>query len=469
MKNNLVCLFILLVLISGCASVGPNYIQPPLPKPNYSDVLQKDGEKSKITQTALAAWWDTLDDPILTDLIHTAVTNSLDIREAQASVRAARARLGISRAKLFPQLDANANYNKSGASDNTVFSIGETELYQAGFDASWEIDIFGGTRRNVEAARADLQSQEENLKAVWVSLAGEIAQSYISLRTIQTQLRVAESNLATQAETLEILQASYESGLIDELAVQQAHYNLERTRSTIPALRGGMESAMNSLAVLTGAMPGALHERLREARPIPVAPLKRVTGIPANALRQRPDVRKMERQLAAQTARIGVATADLYPKFRLIGSIGLESIDADSLFSSDSNTWSFGPGMTWPIFHAGSIRNNIKAQTAVQEQMLARYEKTLLAAVKEVRDALVDFAEEQNRRQALVAAVQAAQGAEEVARDKYKNGLVDFMNVLDTQRSLLSLQDELARSEGAISINLVRLYKALGGGWTVMK
>jgi len=302
-----------------------------------------------------------------------------------------------------------------------------------------------------------------------VSLAGAVARNYVALRTYQARLQVAESNLSAQEETYELLESLYESGLRDALAVQQARYIMENTRALIPPMRSGIETAMNSLAVLTGAMPGDLRAQLSEVKPIPVASLKVVTGIPANALRQRPDIRMAERALAAQTARIGEAEAELYPKFFLTGSIGLESIKSATLFETDSGAWNIGPSVSWPIFHAGAIRKNIKVQTELQEQYLAAYENTVLTAVQEVREALVDYAEEQQRREALTRAVDAARNALEVAQDQYKNGLSDFNSVLDAQRSLLTYQEQLALSEGVISVNLVRLYKSLGGGWGPMQ
>jgi NodT family efflux transporter outer membrane factor (OMF) lipoprotein len=259
-----------------------------------------------------------------------------------------------------------------------------------------------------------------------------------------------------------------EAGLADELAVQQARYNVEQTRATIPTLRTSLESAMNTLAVLTGTMPGTLHERLAATRPIPVGSLKMLTGIPANTLRQRPDIRVAERRLAAQAAQIGVATADLYPKFYLLGSIGWESLESSTFMSSHSMAWSFGPRVSWPIFHGGSIRGNIEAQEALHEQLLAAYEKTVLIAAQEVRDALVAYAQEQQRRDTLLVAIEAAQAAEEIAQDQYRSGLTDFNNVLDAQRSLFSFEESLAVSEAAVTTNLVRLYKALGGGWQSM-
>jgi NodT family efflux transporter outer membrane factor (OMF) lipoprotein len=258
----------------------------------------------------------------------------------------------------------------------------------------------------------------------------------------------------------------YQAGLSDELAVQQARYNLENTRSQIPTLRTGLEEAMNRIAVLLGEQPGKIHEEVKKQVPIPVTPLKVAVGVPADVLRRRPDIRRAERQLAAQTARIGVATADLYPKFTLSGSIGLEALSLRNLSSSGTWTLSGGPGITWAIFKAGAIRQNIEVQSALQEQYLIAYEGAVLSALGEVENALVAYAEEQQRRQSLSEATQAAQKAVELAQHKFQAGLTDFSNVLDAQRSLLSFQDQLAQSDGTVTSNLVGLYKALGGGWT---
>jgi len=257
-----------------------------------------------------------------------------------------------------------------------------------------------------------------------------------------------------------------QAGLSDDLAVQQAHYNLESTRSQIPALRTGLEEAKNNLAVLLGEQPGKLHGNLEELKPVSSVTLAIAVGVPANILRQRPDIRRAERQLAAQTARIGVAKAELYPKFTLSGSIGLEAFSSSNLFTSGSRTASGGAGVTWRIFDAGAIRRNIEVQTALQEQYLMAYEAAILSSLKEVENALTAYAEEEQRRQALQKAVQAAQQAAEQAGYKYQSGLAAFDSVLEAQRSLLTFQDELARSDGTVLSNLIRLYKALGGGWT---
>ena len=458
-KNKLHLLVILLVpfLFGGCLSVGPDYKAPEQP--------QLSGEPVELP----AEWWAALDDPELTALVGEALQNNYDLKAAVAAVRSARAQLGIAQAAYGPQLDASGGYTRSKAGDEVANKAGERDLYRGGFDASWEIDLFGGTRRSVEASMAALKAQEAGQADVQVSLAAETAQSYVQLRAGQQLLRVARSNLQIQQETYDMLKSRFESGLIDELAMQQARYNLESTRAAIPSLETGVEQSLNALAVLTGVLPGSLHERLGEEKEIPVVSAQAVTGIPADLLRRRPDVRKAERQLAAQTARIGVAKSDLYPKLALNGSIGLESLHASGFGDAGGDFYSVGPGVRWAIFHMGSIRNNIKVQEAAQEQVLAAYEKTVLTAVKETRDALRAFENEQQRMQSLEGAVDAAQTAALLADDQYKNGLIDFSKMLDSQRAQLIFEAQLVQSRSAITQNLIQLYKALGGGWQPME
>jgi NodT family efflux transporter outer membrane factor (OMF) lipoprotein len=319
----------------------------------------------------------------------------------------------------------------------------------------------------VEAAEADLQASREELRGVLVSLLGEVALNYVEVRTIQSQLRIAQSNLKTQEETYQLVRWRYEAGLTDKLAVEQARYNLESTRSQIPTLRTGLEEAKNRLAVLLGEPSGRVQKELEEPKSIPVPSLKVAVGVPADVLRQRPDIRRAERQLAAQTARIGVATAELYPKLTLSGSIGLETLSLGHPASGVASL-SGGPKITWAIFKAGAIRQNIEVQSALQEQYLISYQTTVLSALEEVENALVAYAEEQSRLQSLKEAARAAEEAVELAGQKYQSGLTDFGDVLEAQRSLLSLQDQQVRSEGEIASNLVRLYKALGGGWATL-
>jgi len=420
----------------------------------------------EVDPKTLSAWWKTLDDTLLSSLVDRAVSGNLDLKKALSRVREARARRGIATADLFPTLNATGSATWSRSSKDT--GSGKTsELYSTNFDATWEVDIFGGVRRSIEAAEADVEASQEDLRNVLVSLLAEVALNYVEVRTLQARLAVAEANLKTQTETCELTQWRYEAGLSDELAVQQAKYNLESTRSQIPTIRTNMEEALNRIAILLGEQPGALHKELEKPEPIPVPPLRVAVGIPAELLRRRPDVRYAERQLAAQTARIGVAMADLYPKFTLNGSVGLEALSLNSL---SSGIWTLLgiPRITWTIFKAGAIRKNIEVQSALQEQALIQYEAAVLNALEEVENALVGYAEEQRKKNALREAADAAHKAVDLVLCKYQAGLTDFSNVLEAERSLLSFQEQLAQSDGTITSNLIRLYKALGGGWASM-
>lgn len=457
-----------LLMLNACATVGPNYVPPEPAAPEAWHTELKDGLRASATDPkTLAQWWTTLNDPTLSDIVEQAASGNLDLKLARSRVREARALRGISRAGLLPSADAAGAYQRGRSSDNS--GTGATgDLYNAGFDSGWELDVFGGLRRGIEAADADLAAEGENLRDVLVSLLAEAALNYVEARTFQTRLTVAEANLAAQQETYELISSRHAAGLSDELATQQARYNLEDTRSKIPTLRTGLEASQNRLAVLAGQSPGAVHGLLERRRPIPVTPPTVAVGVPAETLRRRPDIRRAERELAAQTARVGEATADLYPKFRLAGSIGLESISSTSLLDAASRTWSIGPSISWNLFDAGAIRQNIEVQDARQEQALIRYDAALLTALEEVENALTAYAEEQLRREFLFAATDAARKANQLSQDQYKAGLVDFSNVLDAQRSLLSFQDQLAASDGAVTANLITLYKTLGGGWSAM-
>jgi NodT family efflux transporter outer membrane factor (OMF) lipoprotein len=452
-----------LLSLAGCAAVGPNYkASEPNAPAGWHTELRQGLSAEETSPRQLASWWTTLNDPLLTSLIEQAVNNNLDLKQATAKVREARARRGISRAGMFPTLDTSGSATRSKSSG----SAASNSFYSVGFDAGWEVDIFGGVRRAVEAAEADLAASRENLRDVLVSLTAEVALNYLDTRTFQARLAVAEGNLTIQQQTFDLTQSRYEAGLDNELVLQQARYNLESTKAQIPTLRSGLEEAKNRLAVLTGKIPGSVHELLAQTRPIPVIPPTVAVGVPAETLRQRPDIRLAERNFAAQTARIGVATADLYPKFRLTGSIGLESIKSADLFKSASQTWNIGPSISWNLFDAGAIRQNIEVQSAIGEQYLLAYEATVLGALAEVENALTAYAEEQLRRERLVAAVDAARQAEALAANQYSAGLVDFTTVLNAQQSLLSFEDQLSQSDGAVTSNLIRLYKALGGGWS---
>jgi NodT family efflux transporter outer membrane factor (OMF) lipoprotein len=456
---------LMLFILSGCANIGPDYVRPDTPMPKAWHTPAKSGLAGEhLNKEALAEWWSILDDPVLTNLVESAVAENLGLKEAHARVREARARRGISLADRFPTIDAGGSARSSSSSEETG-SGSERELYAAGFDAAWELDVFGGIKRTVEAAEAELQASEEDLRDVLVSLLAEVALNYVDLRSFQTRLSVAEANLDAQNETYDITRWRRQAGLTTQLDVEQARYSLEQTRAQIPGLQTGLEQAKNRLAVLIGQHPGTLRDALAERKAIPVTPLEVAVGVPADILRRRPDIRRAERRLAAQTAQIGVAKADLYPRFSLLGSIGLEALAPGNLFSLGSRTHSIGSVVDWPLFDAGAIRSNIEVQSALQQQALIQYETAVLEALEDVENALVAYAKEQSRRQSLIEATEAARRAVDLAQTQYSSGLIEFANVLIAQQAVLSLQDQLAVSEGGVTSNLIALYKSLGGGW----
>lgn len=454
------------LILSGCITVGPDYVQPKTEIPGKWRNELKGGQTGEsLNSQNLSKWWTTLNDPILSGLIERTIANNPDTRKALAKIREQRARRNISNAGLFPTIDAEGSFSRRKGSEETGGGK-ETDFYSAGFDAGWELDLFGGKRRSVEASTADLQASNEELRDVLVSIIAEVALNYTEVRSLQIRIEVAEKNLLIQDETYRLAQLFYQAGLSDEIAVHQAKYNLENTRSGIPALKTALEEAMNRLAVLMGSNPGRVHSELNEHKPVPECRPELAVGIPADVLRQRPDIRKAERQLAAQTARVGAATAEMYPKINLTGSIGFESLTLDNLITGSSRAYSFGPRITWPVFRAGSIRSNIEVQSAIKEQYLIQYETAVLKALEEVENTIVAYMEEQNRRRSLNEAKLAALEAANLAQDRYRAGLTDFTRVLDAQRSLLSFEDQLIQSEGRIMSRLIGLYKALGGGWT---
>ena len=458
----------MMLLLAGCATVGPDYVPSEVSAPGlWSAQLEGGLTAGRVDAQALANWWSTLNDPLLTKLVERSIEGNLDLRQARNRVREARARRGISEADRFPTVDTTGSARLSRSSEETG-SGSERELYAAGFDATWELDLFGGIQRSIEAAEADLEASEEHLRDVLVTLVAEVALNYVEVRSFQARLSTAEANRDVQDETYKLVRSRFEAGLTSQLDVEQAKANLENTRSQIPTLEIRLEQAKNRLAVLLGDNPGSVHDELSSRQPIPVTPFEIAVGVPADVLRRRPDVRRAERELAAQTARIGVATAELYPKFTLLGSIGLEALSLGKLFSTGARFHGAGPRVTWAIFDAGRIRRSIEVQNALQEKALIEYEGAILTALEDVENALVAYAKEQVRRQSLMEASQASQRAVDLARNQYLSGLTDFQSVLDAQRSLLSLKDRLAESEGQVTSNLIMLYKALGGGWTCM-
>ncbi len=450
-------------LLGACA-VGPDYRSPQLPVPDEWHAVPATGVKADSPDSpTLASWWTVLNDPTLNQLVERALAENKSVKQAMARVVESRARRGVTAAGFWPTLGSSASASRS----DSDLSLEPQESYQAGLDAGWEIDLFGGQRRSLEASTAQLAASEADLRDVLVTLLGDVALSYVNVRTSQSRLSYAERNLESQREVVDIATWRAEAGLATVLDVEQAKSSYAQTRAGIPSLESTLAAAKNRLAVLTGQAPGALDEQLNERKPIPVAPVEIVSSVPADVMRRRPDIRAAERRLAAQTAQVGVATAQLYPSLSLSGSIGVASTVAADLFSAGVSSNRYGLSLNMPIFRAGALRQNIKAQNALVDQALATYESTVLAAYEEVENALTAWANEQRRHVALVDAAASARLASELALVQYNSGLVDFQTVLTADRQLISSEDALALSDGELTSNLVRLYKALGGGWSV--
>lgn len=458
--------------IGGCA-VGPDYRTPETATPDTWNALPETGVRVEGPEApSLAEWWTSFDDPMLATLIEQAIAHNKSVQQARARVVEARARRGAAAGPFFPSIDASAGATRTESDtrfvdpDEGVIARADDEIYSAGIDAGWELDIFGGQRRAFEAASATLGASEAELRDVLVTLLGDVALNYTTLRTTQARLEFAERNLAAQAELLDITRWRAEAGLATVLDVEQAETSYQQTRAQIPSLESNLVQAMNRLAVLTGQVPGALHDQLSARRPVPTAPAEIVAGVPADVVRRRPDIRAAERRVAAQSAQVGVATAALYPSFSLSGSIGLQSLSASDVLDG-SQTDRIGLSLRIPIFAGGALRQNLRAQYAVLDQAFAAYEEVVLAAFEEVENALTGWTNEQRRREALLLAVDAARRARELALVQYNSGLVDFQTVVTADRQLISLEDSLAVSEGELTSNLIRLYEAVGGGWSV--
>lgn len=471
--NHLSFVAVLAIIATGCA-VGPNYQRPAANVPAHWSEPLAGGETN--APASLTAWWKNFHDVELDSLINRAVQSNLDLQIAQARVREARAQYGFAAANLWPTIDASGSYSRTETSRHqpVLGSLPvpadvpfDNDVYQSGFDASWEIDVFGGKRRATEAAKAEVAAFEYGRRATVMTLLGEVARNYIDVRGYQRRLAIARENIQAQAEALDITQNRYTNGVSSDLDVQQAATLLATTKAEVPALQTALQASIHRLGVLLGQPPGALQEELAGTEPIPVAPPEVPVGLPSDLMLHRPDVQQAERQLAAATANIGVAKADLFPKFYLTGAAGFESISADDWFSAGSRFWSAGPTVQWKIFDAGRIRANIRVQNARQEQALAAYENTVLGAFEEVENNLVAYANEQIRRRSLEDAVTSSRKSLELANKLYTNGLTDFVNVLEAERSLYQAQDALVQSDRTVSTDVVALYKSLGGGWEI--
>ena len=509
--------------LAGCA-VGPAYVRPKVGVENTF----AERPPATNTNAPPAEWWKTFHDPELDRLIGLALNQNYDLQIATERMRESRFQRNIVAADLFPQMDADAGFAVSRGSSNVKLPLGgsssgaagglggssgsgagtsarraapkaqtssqsassgnasvannafndqlsplgkgglpgaTTELYQAGFDASWEIDVFGGKRRAVEAAAAQVGSAAESRHDLMVSLLAEVARNYLELRGTQRRLDIANATIAAQKEVLELTQSKRRAGLSTGLDVTRAAAQTATTLATIPPLQANLKRLTHALSTLVAEEPDALAGELATVRPLPVAPPEVPVGLPSQLVERRPDIRAAERGIAAANAQIGVATADLFPKFALIASAGLDSSQPQNLFDWGSRYFLLSPTVTWRIFDAGKIMANISLQKANEQEAELQYRNTILKALQEVEDSLVAYATEQTHRADLREAFNQDSEALGLARQQYDHGLVDFLSVLDAERTKLAAEDDLAQSSQRITTDLVALYKALGGGW----
>jgi NodT family efflux transporter outer membrane factor (OMF) lipoprotein len=485
MKNG--CLIFGLVisftlLLTGCA-VGPDYIRPEAPEPQKW--MEEKDPVIKSEPADFGRWWTVFNDPVLNTLVERAFQQNLPLQIAGIRILEARAQLGIAAGNLYPQSQAGKGiYTYTDVSKNTAnsqrgadFHFGNIDL---GFDATWELDFWGKFRRAVESDMGNLEASIASYDDILVTLTAEVARTYIFIRTQEMRLAIARENVKIQEQSLEIAETRFKEGDVTELDLQQARALLRDTQATIPRIQAGLRQNKNGLAILLGILPGELKELLEAPKLIPTVPAEVSVGVPSELLRRRPDIRLAERQLAAQSALIGVAKADLYPHFSLFGSIGLRASDSDvtaagspggssfsDLWDSDSIEFIGGPAFTWNIFNYGRIKNRVRVQDARFQQLVVNYQNTVLRAAQEVEDAMVAFLRSQDEVKFLSESVNAATRSVDISMIQYREGLVDYQRVLDTQRFQSQEQDLLTEIKGSVVLNFIAMFKALGGGWQI--
>ncbi len=455
----------LLLGVGGCA-VTPDYEEPVYQGPDsWQNAAAEDIQPEA---PVIRQWWRSFGDSLLDTLLVEAEESNLDLDMAVNRIREARAYHQIAGGQYWPQAGAYGGVNRTATPD-FYWPGGDnpTTNWEFGLSASWEFDVWGKNRRTRESTGAALQSSIEDYRDVLVSLYAEVASSYMEIRTLQMRLDFARDNLDSQRETLDIVLAREDAGLVPMLDVSQARSNLANTEATIPVLEIALEAALNRVCILLGKAPGSFDEQLKDHQKLPQPQTDLVLSLPAELLRRRPDVRRSERDLASQTARIGVATAELYPSFSLGGALVLKAPQFGDLGESSAFGWSFGPELKWNLFTGGKIRGQIKVEEARTQQLLASYEKTVLQALAEVENSLVSLRQEEIRRELLKTAAESAQQSVELVQTQYVSGLTDFQNYLDAQRVLFNQQDQLASSKGKVLANLINLNRALGGGWSL--
>jgi multidrug efflux system outer membrane protein len=518
LKIDLTILLASLMFLAGC-TVGPDFV-----KPNAS-VEKSFPELTSQTTTnpPPANWWKTFDDPELTKLMEEALRQNYDLEAAVVRIRESRFQRSIAAADMFPTVDADAGFAHSYGSKNVVLALhgssggsgssssssssastsgkarsqsaasgsaggsasandssfddqlnplgagglpgATTDLYQVGFDASWEIDVFGGKRRATEAANDELQAAIERQHDLTITLLAEVARDYFELRGFQQRLEIARKNLKDQNDIVELTRSRAHSGLATDADVARATAEAATTASTIPPLRAQVEMSIHALSVLIAREPEALKKELTAVQALPLLPPEVPVGLPSELVERRPDIRESEREVAAANARIGQSESDLFPKFALVGTTGLDSSSIQNVFDWDSRYFLISPTVTWRIFDAGRILSNMRLQKALTEEAELQFRSNVLKALQEVEDNLVAYATEQERYNRLRVAYDQNTLALELSRKQYQQGLVSFVEVLDAERNALSSQDDLTQSNLTKITDLVALYKALGGGW----
>ena len=460
----------LLLLISGCA-VGPRYQRPVV---SVAQNWSPPETRGIDTSAPVAEWWTSFNDPQLATLIRRAVEDNLDLKLAAARVTEARAARGIAQAGLLPSVGAETSATRnrlrllaapSSATAAARTAQVEFNNFEAHFDAAWEPDVFGRLRQGLRAASADVEATEQARRAVLVTLLGDVGRSYAELRGLQLRLAIAEQNIRTQQDTFEVTQARAQAGLATDLDVERARAQMEATRSIVPTLQSGIQGAIHRLSVLLGHDPGALTAELSSSAPVPVTPPEVPVGLRSDLLQRRPDLRQAEAEIASATAHLAEAKAEWFPRFTLFGTAGRQASQLHDITVGVGNFFTAGPAISVPIFTGGRIRSNIHVQNARLQQSVIRYRSAVLSALEETENALVNYSNEQLRRERLEIAVRGNEEAVKLSRERYQAGLTDFLAVLDAQRELYANEDLSAQSRTAQTLDLIALYKALGGGW----
>jgi NodT family efflux transporter outer membrane factor (OMF) lipoprotein len=468
--------------LGGCAMVGPDFIKPEAPV--ETEWMEARALEIKTESSDYKEWWTVFNDPVLNSLVESAYQQNLPLQISGIRILQTRAQLGVLIGNVYPQVQqgrGGANYNRlSENSPNSINIDDSFWQYDAGFDVAWELDIWGKFRRAIESGVANLEASIANYDDVLISLTAEVARTYVLLRTFEERLEIAAENVKIQERSLQIAEIRFKAGAVTELDVVQARSLLRSTEAFIPRFEASIRQIKNALAILMGKLPGEIDYMIGGARLIPKAPPEIVVDIPAELMRRRPDIQLAEYQIATQTPLIGVSKADLFPTFELFGSFGLLTSNSKNtksggrkgsgfsdLFEADSFEFFGGPSFRWNLFNYGRIDNRVRIEDALLQQLIVNYEDTVLRAHQEVEDSMIGFLRKKQEAGFLKDSVKASQRSVDLSMLQYKEGLVDYQRVLDSQRFLTDLQDVWTATRGSAIVNLVAMYKALGGGWQI--